>query len=241
MGANGKIRLSSKAYTEIRQLIVTLQLKPGEQIEEGVLEERLSIGRTPIREALQRLAMEKLLDLIPGRGFFVRSISIDDVKSLFEAMTAFEQVIAQLAAQRIKEAELQQLEQASERHKNALAEGDFAKVARHNQEFHQIFCKATGNMFLSTAMEGLNHQSERLAYLTYTKEAHPASGEDYDALSVQDHEELIDAFRTSDGERAMEIIRAHCRRFFLRVCHYMEPRLTETTSGLPAYLLDYQK
>lgn len=233
MGTTGKVRLSSKAYAEIRQLIVSLQLKPGEQIEEGTLEEKLSIGRTPIREALQRLTMEKLLDLIPGRGFLVRPISIDDVKSLFEAMTAFEQIIVQFTAQRIQNSDLEKLERISSNHKDALAKKDFLKVALHNTEFHKTFNEATGNMFLVASMDGLIHQSERLAYLTHTKEAHPTDGVDYDTLAVNDHDNLIISFRKGDGEEAMDIIKAHCHRFFLRVCHYMEPRLGAASSRIP--------
>lgn len=236
MKSSGKIKLSSKAYNEIRQLIVTLQLKPGEQIEEGFLEKKLSIGRTPIREALQRLAMEKLLDLIPGRGFFVRAISIDDVKYLFEAMTALEQIIVRLAAHRIDKKEIQELKDISQKLTEAVDNQDFLKVALLNKEFHRTFCLSTGNTFLLAAMDGLNHQSERLAYLTYTKEAHPVDCEDYNSLATRDHEILIECFRKHDADTAVEVITAHCRRFFLRVCYYMEPRLSSSTSQLPEQL-----
>lgn len=239
MKSNGKIKLSCKAYNEIRQLIVTLYLKPGEQIEEGFLEKKLSIGRTPIREALQRLAVEKLLDLVPGRGFFVRAISIDDVKSLFEAMTALEQIIVRLAAHRIQDNQIKELEGISEKHKEAVHSQDFLKVALLNKDFHRCFCAATGNTFLLAAMDGLNHQSERLAYLTYTKEAHPVGGDDYNSLAIRDHEQLIESFRKNDADTAVAIITEHCRRFFLRVCHYMEPRISSSISQLPEQLFAF--
>ena len=235
---SGKIKLSQKAYDSICQLIVTLQLKPGEQIEEGYLEKKLSIGRTPIREALQRLAMEKLLDLIPGRGFFVRSISIDDVKSLFEAMTALEQIIVRLAAFRIQESQINELQKISNEHKEAIKKKDFLKVSRLNKNFHYCFCVATGNTFLITAMDGLSRQSERIAYLTYTKEAHPSGGDDFNSLAINDHEMLIESFRQGDAEKAVEIITAHCRLFFVRVCHYMEPKISTGISQLPELFFD---
>lgn len=241
MRNNGKIKLSQKAYDNIRELIVTLGLKPGEQIEEGYLEKKLSIGRTPIREALQRLAMEKLLDLVPGRGFFVRPISIDDVKSLFEAMTALEQIVVRFAANRIQPDQIFELEKISNDHKEAIKAKDFLKVSNCNKDFHRCFCSATDNTFLLAAMDSLQHQAERLAYLTYTKEAIPSGGNDYNSLAIEDHEKLIESFRKCDSESAMEIITAHCRRFFLRVCHYMEPRISSEISQLPKQLFDITK
>lgn len=239
MKNNGKVRLSSKAYNEIRQLIITLHLKPGEQIEEGVLEKQLSIGRTPIREALQRLVVEGLLELVPGRGFFVRPISIDDVKSLFEAMTALEQIIVRLAAHRIQEHQLIELQEACRKHKEAILAQDYVKVLLYNHEFHHCFYAATGNTFLLSAMEALHHQSERLAYLTYTREALPAGGDDYNALAIEDHEKLVEYLFKGDAEGAAETIIRHCHRFFLRICLYMEPRTSLTASELPEQLFAY--
>jgi len=234
----GKIRLSDKAYELIRELIISMQLRPGEKVEESDLEQRLSIGRTPIREALQRLAVDGLLDQVAGRGLFVRSVSIDDVKSLFEAMTALEQVLVQLACQRIRPTEIDKLARLSRQHKEALAQKDYLQVTYLNIAFHRCYYGATGNSFLVTAMNNINHQSERLAYLTYTKEAYPDGMEDYNALAIDDHERLIECFRSGDAERATKIVTDHCRRFFIRVCHYMEPRASLSIPNVSNDLLD---
>jgi len=223
---DGKLRLSDKAYSLIREMIVTLQLSPGKKIEEGFLEQRLSIGRTPVREALQRLAMEGLLAQTPGRGLIVRPVSIDDVKNIFEAMTALEQIVVQLATQRIRKEEIELLAQISRDHQKAMKKKDFLAVTMFNKAFHRGYCTATGNSFLIGALDSLSHQTERLAYLTHTREALPEGVEDYNTLAIQDHELLLECFIKADSERAVEIIAAHCRRFFLRVCHYMEPRVS---------------
>lgn len=221
-----KLRLSDKAYGLIREMIVTLQLSPGKKIEEGFLEHKLSIGRTPVREALQRLVMEGLLEQTPGRGLIVRPVSIDDVKNIFEAMTALEQVVVQLATQRIRKEEIELLGQISIKHQKAMKIKDFLAVTMLNKAFHRGYCTATGNSFLIGAMDSLSHQTERLAYLTHTKEALPEGLEDYNTLAIQDHELLLECFVKADSERSADIIAAHCRRFFLRVCHYMEPRVS---------------
>ena len=78
-----KTPLSENAYQEIRNLIISLKLKPGMQVNKDDLEHELSIGRTPVREALLRLTTEGLLTSVKGRGFFVRQVSLEDVKALF--------------------------------------------------------------------------------------------------------------------------------------------------------------
>ena len=191
-----KQRLGEKAYQQIRESIVTLRLRPGEQVDEATLEQRLSIGRTPIREAMQRLVGERLLDAVPGRGFFVTSVSIDDVKGLFEALTTMERISVHLAAQRIGKDEIRRLAAISERHKAAMARHDFLKVNQLNSEFHNTFHAATRNTFLQTALEGIYHQAERLAFLTYTKEAHPQGMDFFNQKAIEDHEALIDLLLT---------------------------------------------
>lgn len=218
-------RLGDRAYALIRERIVTLKLLPGQQIDEASLGKVLSIGRTPIREALQRLTAEKLLDSVPGRGFYVRSVSIDDVKGLFEVLTTLERFAVHLAAQRITPEEVRRLSEVSERHKAAMARKDFLKVTTLNSDFHRLIHEAAHNAFLLNALKGMYHQSERLAYLTYTKEAHPKGMEEFNRKAVEDHELLIGHLAAADGERAVEVITSHFLRFFLRVCYYMEPRV----------------
>ncbi len=231
----GKIRLSDKAYMLIRELIISMQLRPGEKVDEGDLEQRLSIGRTPIREALQRLAVDGLLDQMAGRGLIVRSVSIDDVKSLFEAMTALEQVLVQLAVQRIRPEEITKLEEISKKHKEAQERKEYLQVTYLNIAFHRSYYEASGNHFLVTAMEKISSQSERLAYLCYTKESNP---NDYNELAVDDHKRLIECFKSGNSEQATTIITDHYRRFFLRVCHYMEPRASLIVPQVSNGLLD---
>jgi DNA-binding GntR family transcriptional regulator len=82
--------LNETAYQKIKECIVTLKLAPGEQVDEERLAKILAIGRTPIREALFRLIAENLVEVLPGRGFFVREITVGSLKDLFETMLILE-------------------------------------------------------------------------------------------------------------------------------------------------------
>ena len=106
------MRLSDKAYELIRHKIITLELPPLAPIDEQALMEDLQLGRTPIREALQRLAAEDLVLLAPRRGMFVADISITDLQKIFELRMVLEGFCARLAAERVTPEQLAKMEAA---------------------------------------------------------------------------------------------------------------------------------
>ena len=97
--------LADKAYHAIRELIVSLELPPGAVIDERALIERLSIGRTPVREALRRLAQERLVEVYPRRGMFVTGVDVRELARISEVRAVLEPEAARLAAERATEAE----------------------------------------------------------------------------------------------------------------------------------------
>ena len=92
--------LSEQAYTDLRDRIVRLEFAPGDVLREDALRERLGLGRTPIREALQRLAREHFITVIPRRGMFVSGIDVSELSLLFETRSVLEPYAARLAAAR---------------------------------------------------------------------------------------------------------------------------------------------
>src|SRR5687768_7531872 len=97
--------LTDRAYLDLEELIVTLQLEPGAVLSEQMLSERLGIGRTPIREALQRLARERLVTILPRRGIMVSPIDIKSQLRLLEVRREVERLVARGAARRASDAE----------------------------------------------------------------------------------------------------------------------------------------
>ncbi|MBX3056425.1 MAG: GntR family transcriptional regulator [Anaerolineae bacterium] len=102
--------LSQQAYQSIKRKIVYLELEPGAVIDEAVLQDSLGLGRTPIREALQRLEQEKLVTIVPRRGMFVSEISVTDLYQIFELRLTVEALAVRLAARRGSETHWQQME-----------------------------------------------------------------------------------------------------------------------------------
>ena len=96
--ATGAASLAEQAYGAVRDMIVSLELRPGAVVSERELMERLQIGRTPVREALHRLAQEKFVEVYPRRGMFVTTVEIHDLAALSEVRLPLEGQAARLAA-----------------------------------------------------------------------------------------------------------------------------------------------
>ncbi len=105
------LSLSQKAYELIRRRIVDLELLPGAILDEGRLQSELGVGRTPIREALLRLSMERLVTIVPRRGIFVAEIGITDLQQIFEVRILLEAQAARLAARRGTQAHWERMQQ----------------------------------------------------------------------------------------------------------------------------------
>ena len=97
--------LTDRAYADLEEMIVTLQLAPGSAVSELELASYLGIGRTPIREALQRLARERLVTIVPRRGIFVSEINVTSQLRLLEVRRELERLIARSAARRATDVE----------------------------------------------------------------------------------------------------------------------------------------
>ena len=218
-----KTSLSEKAYQEIRNLIISLKLKPGMQVNKDELEHDLSIGRTPVREALLRLTTEGLLTSVQGRGFFVRQVSLEDIKAMFEAVMILERPAVSLATRRIQSQDIGRLSKINTKLVSAMAKREFLQITLLNSRFHCIIHEAVNNGFLTSSLHNLDSQYQRLAYLCFSKEAHANDLKQHFAKVVADHAELIECFKKRDEAAAVEVITRHVHLFNSRVSQYLYP------------------
>ena len=215
--------LSEVAYQKIKELIVTLKLGPRDQVDEQWLAKKLSIGRTPIREALFRLNAENLLDVVRGRGFFVRDITLHSIKDLFETMLILERSAVALAAKRILPAQMEDLKRTNIGLGEAWHKKNYIRVTLLNSKFHGIIYQATDNSFLISYLGNLQLQSQRLAYMCFSKNLLSYDMQSHAELSIKDHQSLIDLFKQGNGIEAVNIISEHIKLFQRRVNHFMSP------------------
>ena len=199
------MRLSEKAYHLIKEEIITLKLEPSSVIDEQVLMEDLGLGRTPIREALQRLDSEDLVNIVPRRGTFVADINITDLQKLFEVRTMLEGFCARLAAQRITQAQITRMEGVL-RDMEQVQSGDTRALMDIDERFHRLLYQAAGNKFLAEVSKRLYDLSLRLWYLALN-----GMGDVQGA--VRQHRGIAEALKAKDEAQSEMLIQQHIAEF----------------------------
>ena len=159
--------LTDRAYALIEELIITLRLAPGSVISEADLGARLGIGRTPIREALHRLAREKLVTILPRRGIVVSAIDVRQQLLLLELRREIERLIARSAARRASDEERAQFVDLARRFMNASKAYDDVAFMRVDREFNVLCSVASHNEFAENAMSLIHSLSRRFWYAHY--------------------------------------------------------------------------
>ncbi|MCZ7565323.1 MAG: GntR family transcriptional regulator [Burkholderiales bacterium] len=163
--------LTDKAYTYLEELIVTLKLPPGAAVSEAMLSRRLGIGRTPIREALQRLARERLVTILPRRGVIVSDINVKSQLRLLEVRREVERLVARSAARRASAEERRHFAELAERFERSARENDDTTFMRVDRAFNESCVAAARNEFAAGAMGLMQSLSRRFWYHHYRQAA----------------------------------------------------------------------
>ena len=187
--------LTDRAYAEIEELIVTLQLAPGMPVSEAELSARLGIGRTPIREALQRLARERLVAIYPRRGVIVTEINVASQLRLLETRRELERLIARSAARRATDDERARFRALAVAFEAAAKANDDVNFMRIDRDFNVLCSSAAHNEFAAGAMSLLHSLSRRFWYLHYKHAADMP-------LTAKLHADIARAIAAGVGDRA---------------------------------------
>ncbi|HXJ47917.1 MAG TPA: GntR family transcriptional regulator [Candidatus Acidoferrum sp.] len=196
---------SEAAYLRIRERIVSLDMPPGSVVNESRLREELKIGRTPIREALQRLARENLVRSVPHRGTFVTDVNITDLARITEVRVVLEGHAARLAAERLSSVDRDSFTKLLE----LLEEGpslDQRQLMRLDQQIHREIYRTARNPYLQSTLERYFNLSLRLWYLVLDRQAGLRE-------AVKEHAELLRAILAGDGQAADDSMRRHVTGF----------------------------
>lgn len=196
--------LGDQAYHDIRRMIVRLELAPGAIVREDKLQQQLGTGRTPIREALQRLVRDQFVTIVPRRGVYVSHIDVSELSTLYETRAVLEPYASRLACTR-----------GDARHWSTMRDvlghahqpGVSAlELIEFDRRCHEIIWEAADNRFLTATLEMLYAQSDRLWHMYLA---------DVDDMghAVEQHVEILDAFEAHDIERSAALVEAHIRAF----------------------------
>ena len=199
------VSLADQAFYAIRELIVNLDLAPGAVVSERELIEQLAIGRTPVREALRRLAQEKLVEVYPRRGIFVTTIDVRDLARLCEVRAVLEPEAARLAAERATQADLDALDDLLNELGVRKRRDDKALIDL-DQRIHRTIYRCTHNHFLEATLDEYYALALRIWMLALEE-----TGELQAA--VLEHRSLLEAVSFGKGELAAQIMRDHVQHF----------------------------
>lgn len=207
-----------QAYEELKRRVITLDLAPGERIDEVRLIDELGLSRTPIREALFRLASEGLISIAARSGFVVRPLDLADIGALLEVHLVFSKAVSALAAVRATPEDVADMERAARDVARAIDARDYVGFTNANAAFHRIEAAAARNPHLREMADGVLDQCRRVSYVCFGGHEweYPGLAQHFETLK-EHHAALIAAYAAHDLARAQEIATAHSLLFRTRV------------------------
>lgn len=203
-------RESDRVESELRRLILTLELEPGSAVSEAALMKRYGWGRTPLREAFQRLAEQSLVQVMPRQGVMITALSVFDFIEMMDAMAMVIGAAASLACKRLTEEEFAHLEQIVTEGEAAEAEHDYVRIADLDYEFHRTLAEATGNRYLSHYLLHLHQVATRFNFAAWKRDG--SAGQ-----SLEEHRQIVETLRRRDPAAARAVMLAHIEQARQRV------------------------
>jgi DNA-binding GntR family transcriptional regulator len=198
--------VAEHAYVELRDRIVTLHLPPGTVLREDELMENLGIGRTPLREAVKRLALENLVEVQPRRGTFVTAIEAADIQNITEVRAELEGCAAELAAMRLDPDTRATAEALLHDIESLDGAGSQDVLMRTDERIHRFTWDAARNPYLTQTLERYFTHSLRIWYLVLDRV--PTLGH-----AVHDQTQLLEAILDRNGPHARTIMHEHVLAF----------------------------
>jgi DNA-binding GntR family transcriptional regulator len=193
---------AEKAYLEVRELIINVDLPPGSTILEKELQEKLQVGRTPMREALHRLALEHMVHIYPRRAIIVAKFDLADIRQLFEMRQAVESSAAALAAQRTTESQVDRLRSLLEAMDQAGRNFDPITFLDLDRSFHQAIAMYSGSRFVRGATDHI------LSLNRWIWNSYFSSDRNIDVKFLE-HHSIMDAIAKGDDVEAARVMKAH--------------------------------
>jgi DNA-binding GntR family transcriptional regulator len=198
--------LADRAYADLRDRIVTLRIAPGAPIDEDVLGAELGIGRTPVREAIKRLALENLVTVFPRRGTFASEINITDLADISDVRSQLEGHAAYRAAQRVTDAQRAEVQELLLELAQSQGSDDLAGLMELDARVHRLVYRCAGNPYLEETLGRYFNLSMRIWYLVIDRLPHLFD-------RVHEHDDLLRAILAADADRAREIVAEHIATF----------------------------
>lgn len=202
VSADEYLPLRDVVFNTLRQAILKGEMEPGERLMEITLANKLGVSRTPIREAIRKLELEGLVNMIPRKGAVVASISEKDMRDVLEVRITLEELAVKLAINNMGNEDVDMLKKAGLVFENAVISRDIVNMVEADVAFHDIIYNKTGNNRLIQIINNLREQMYRYR-LEYIKDARTHS------ILINEHNDIIESICRKDVEAAKAAVREH--------------------------------
>jgi GntR family transcriptional regulator, rspAB operon transcriptional repressor len=206
LGAPEPQSLRDAAYHAIKHRIITCAFKPGEYLNEAYVSATLGIGRTPVHQAIDRLMLDGLVEVIPRKGVIVKPVSLDEIMQIVEVRLLNESYCVRLAAERAERADIAQLSDIVAQARQWTEARSTKHLMLLDREFHTTIARASQNAVLRDILVKLHERSLRFWFISLNR---PGQHESVH----QQHEAILTAIEKRDPEGAQAAMRAHIEAF----------------------------
>src|SRR5215475_8637168 len=211
-GATASLR--DAAYEAIKHRIITCAFRPGEYINELQLSALLKIGRTPVHQALDRLMMEGMVEVIPRKGVIVKPVSLNEVLQIIEVRLINEPYGARLAADQADDTDLDELADVLKRTEHWASQRNIENMMLLDREFHLLIARAAKNGVLGELLRSLHERSLRFWFISLNAPTH------YQTVH-REHNAILSAIRQRDPGKAEIAMREHIESFRANVSQFL--------------------
>jgi len=211
-----------KAYEEIKRAIVTLRFEMGKNINEQELCQAFNLGRTPVREALQLLASEGLVVIVPRKGVYVSYVSLEDFQKIYETRLMVETYCISEATKKISDAEIKRLKQLLENTGAMVDARDIEGLLKVDREIHMGIVKSLNNRYIEQIAGQVYDLVTRMWFLSFRTRTQ----EDL-RFSLRAHSKLLNKLATRDVTQRQNANREHLDQFVSQIYKYLMPRSAE--------------
>ena len=213
-GADASQSLRDSAYEAIKLRIISCAFKPGEYINELQLSSLLKIGRTPVHQALDRLMLEGMIEVIPRKGVIVKPVSLNEVLQIIEVRLINECYCARLAAERANNADIAEMEDVLKRTAHWTSLRNVVNMMLLDREFHLLVARAAKNDVVAELLRSLHERSLRFWFISLNEP------KQYESIHEQ-HDAILQAIRRRDPDKAEAEMRRHIEAFRANVSQFL--------------------
>lgn len=189
-------------FNSLREAIIIGELRPGERLMEVQLAEKMGVSRTPVREAIRKLELEGLVNMIPRKGAHVAELSVKDIMDVLEVRASLDGLATSLASERITDDELKELKYINGQFASYIEKENLNGSIKKDVEFHDIIYKASRNDKLISILNNLREQVQRFRVIYLKDYGSPVN-------LIKEHNEIFEAVSTRNTEFARNFAKAH--------------------------------